>query len=62
MTALQVGSVPPSTQNKPGGMLLLWGEAAVSRVKTPIFTSLKSELVIYIFKLTAKSAAENKFN
>lgn len=59
---MQVGSVPPSIQNKPGGMLLLWGEAAVCRVKAPIFTALKSEHVIYIFKLTVKSAAENKFN
>lgn len=53
--AMKVGNVLPSIQNEVGGMFFLfWGEAAVSRVKMPIFTFLKSNPVVYIFKLTVQ--------
>lgn len=50
ITSKQIRNVPPSKQNKLGVFSLFWGEAAGSRMKTPIFAFLQSKPLVYICK------------
>jgi len=53
---MKTGKVLASTQNKLGAMWFSFRrEAAVPRVETPTFTFLKSEPVVYLFKLTMQA-------